>query len=193
MRQLGEGFHTLCSPPQPMWDITIHPPSGLSVLARTRSFLDVRLLPNLPPYGRPASLQAHCLVSTPLRRITRRLTHRSVSGYDTICNDPGPPLSDIVLFRVFLSGLSSLGFSFQASLKGPPLSDIVLFRVFLSGLSSLGFSFQAPLKGLKRVVRGKFPHSGCFVLLPKDITILILSVEIIFIGDLFLEIFILLV
>ena len=29
----------VCSPPQPMWDITIHPSSGPSVLAGTRSFI----------------------------------------------------------------------------------------------------------------------------------------------------------
>ena len=49
----------------------------------------------------PASLLAHCLVSTPLRGIARRLAHRPVSGSDTICNVQDSPLANIVLFGLF--------------------------------------------------------------------------------------------
>ena len=56
------------------------------------------------PLG-PASLLAHRLVSTPLRGTARRLTHRPVSGSDTISNDPDPPLADIVLFGLPLKAL----------------------------------------------------------------------------------------
>ena len=55
----------------------------------------------------PASLLAHRLVSTPLRVTARRPTHRLVTGSDTICNDPNPPLADIVLFGLSLSGFPS--------------------------------------------------------------------------------------
>ena len=94
-----------------MWDRPqIHPPLGYnpspfgtSVLADTLSFLQsmwdrsqIHLLLG------PASLLARRLVSTPLRGTARRLTHRPVSGSNTICNDPDPPLADIVLFGLSL-------------------------------------------------------------------------------------------
>ena len=41
----------------------------------------------------------------PLGGLASSLTHRSVTGSDTICNSPSPPLANIVLF-----GLSLLGF-----------------------------------------------------------------------------------
>ena len=78
----------VCSPPQPMWDITIHPPSGPSVLASTLSFLQSTWdRPQIHPLWGPASLLAHRLMSTPLRGRARRLTHRPVFDSDTICND----------------------------------------------------------------------------------------------------------
>ena len=122
----------VCSPPQPMWDITIHlegfhtlingglfssptnvghhnpPPFGVQ-RPRWHSFLppiDVGPPPNPPPLG-PASLLAHRLVSTLLRGTARRLAHRPVSGSDTICNDPDPPLADIVFFGLSLSSFPS--------------------------------------------------------------------------------------
>ena len=55
----------------------------------------------------PAFLLVHRLVSTPLRGTARRLAHRPVSDSDTICNNPGPPLADIVLFGLFLSDFPS--------------------------------------------------------------------------------------
>ena len=43
-----------------------------------------------------SSSQAHRLVSTPLRGSISSLAHRPVSGSDTICNSPSPPLENIV-------------------------------------------------------------------------------------------------
>ena len=78
------------SPPQPMWDLTLHPPppSGLSILAST-------------------SLRIY-----PLRGIASLLTHHLVSSFDTVCNGPSPPLADIFLF-----GLSLWTFSFGVPLN----------------------------------------------------------------------------
>jgi len=53
-----------------------------------------------PPLG-PASLLTHRLVSTLLQGTARRLAHRPMSGSNTICNGPNPPLADIVLFVFF--------------------------------------------------------------------------------------------
>ena len=77
--------------------------------SRWHSFLppiDVGPPLNPPPFG-ASVLTAHHLVSTPIRGTTRRLTHRPVSGSDTICNNPCPPLADIVLFGLSLSGFLS--------------------------------------------------------------------------------------
>ena len=67
-----------------MWDITIHPPSGPSVLTST------------PP-----------CVLTLIRETASSLTHSLVSGSDTICNDLRPPLTDTVLFGFSLSGFKT--------------------------------------------------------------------------------------
>ena len=104
--RLGEGFHThinggLFSSPN---NVGHHNPPlfGPSVLAGTLSFLQsIWDRPQIHPLWGPASLLAHYLVSTPLRRTTRRLAHRPMSGSDTICNGPNLPLADIVLFELF--------------------------------------------------------------------------------------------
>ena len=44
------------------------------------------------------SLLAHRLVFTPLWGSAASLTYRPVSGFDTICNGPSPPLAYIVFF-----------------------------------------------------------------------------------------------
>ena len=106
---LGEGFHTLIngglfSSPT---NVGHHNPLpfGPSVLAGTLSFLQSMWdRSQIHPLWGPASLLAHSLVSTPLRRTAKRLAHRPVSGSDTICNGPDPPLVDIVLFGLSLSG-----------------------------------------------------------------------------------------
>ena len=110
-RLLERGFHTLIrlfrSPPQPTWDLTIHPPLGRSVPVGTRSLLQQMWdLPNPPPLG-PASLLAHRLVSTPLRVSASSLAHCLVSSSNTICNDPSSPLADIVIFGLSLPGFLS--------------------------------------------------------------------------------------
>ena len=96
----------VCSPPQPMWDITIHPPSGPSVLVGTLSFLQSMWdRPQIhPPLG-PSVLTGTLPRVYPLRGTARRLAPRPVSGSETICNGLDPPLTDIVLF----------GLSFRAS------------------------------------------------------------------------------
>ena len=105
---LGEGFHALINgglfSSQPMWDITIHPHSRPSVLAGTLSFLQSMWDRSQihPPLG-PSILTDTSPCVYPLRGIARRLAHRSVSGSNTICNNPDPPLADIILFRLFLS------------------------------------------------------------------------------------------
>ena len=105
----------VCSPLQLMCDITIHPfraqsqstPLGPNVLASTHLFLQSMWdrPPNPSPLG-PASLLTHRFVSIPLRGTARRLAHRPVSGSNTNCNAPDPPLADIVLFG--LSGFHTL-------------------------------------------------------------------------------------
>ena len=101
-------------PPQPMWDLTIHLPSVPSVFAGTRSLLQSMWDPPIYHLQGPASLMAHCLVSTPLQGSASSLAHRTVSGSDTICNSPSPPLADIVLFglslKVFKTRLQGRGF-----------------------------------------------------------------------------------
>ena len=64
------------SPPQPMWDLIIHPPFGPSVLTSTRSLLQSMWDPSInPPLGQK-SLLAHRLVSTPLWDSTSLMAHR---------------------------------------------------------------------------------------------------------------------
>ena len=93
-------------PPQPMRDITIHHPSGPSVLAGTLSFLQSMWdCPEIyPPLG-PSVFTGTPPRVYPLRGTARRLAHRPVSGSGTICNGPDPPLADIVLFGLPLKAL----------------------------------------------------------------------------------------
>ena len=114
-RLLGEGFHTLIngglfSSPT---NVEHHnPPPFGAQRPRWHSFLppiDVEPPPNPPPLG-PSVLTGTPPCVYPLRGTARRLAHCPVSGSDTICNDPDPPLADIVLL-----GLSLSGFPFRAS------------------------------------------------------------------------------
>ena len=75
----------LRSPPQPMWDLTIHPSSGPNILACTRSPLQSMSFPSLVDVG-----------------VTSLLAHYPVSGFNTICNSSSPSLANIVLFRLSL-------------------------------------------------------------------------------------------
>ena len=97
-----------CYPPQPTWDITIHlhsrPASSLALfLSSNRCGTATKST----PLRGPTSLLAHRFVSTFLRWTARKLAHRPVSGSDTICNGPDPPLANIVLFGLSLSGFPS--------------------------------------------------------------------------------------
>ena len=89
----------VCSPPQPMWDITIHPPSRPSVLAGTLSFQQSMWdRPQIHPFfgaQRPYWHTASCLPPFGEQREGRHIVREP--GSDTICNDPDPPLADIVL------------------------------------------------------------------------------------------------
>ena len=62
---------------------------------------------NPPPFGAQRPLLVHCLVSTPLRDSTSSLAHRLVSGSNTNCSGPNPPLANIVFSKLFLSGFPS--------------------------------------------------------------------------------------
>ena len=84
------------SPPNP-------PPFGASIFTGTRSFLQSMWDPPNPPL-----LGSSVLIDTlshiyPLWGTTFSLEHSPVSDSDTICNDPDPPLANIVLFRLFPS------------------------------------------------------------------------------------------
>ena len=85
----------------------VHPPSGLNLLADTHSLLQSMWDSPIHPFQGIASLLAHHLMSTPLRGSTSSLAHRPMSGIDTICNGPNPPLTDVVLFGLSLSGFPS--------------------------------------------------------------------------------------
>ena len=89
------------SPPQSMWDITIRPLRG------------------------PASLLAHSLMSMPHWGSTFSMTHRLVSGSDSICNSPSLPLADIVLFGLSLKNFKThlLGRGFHALIKNVSFSS----------------------------------------------------------------------
>ena len=95
----------LCSPPQPTWDLTIHSLSGPSVLAGTCSLLQLMWNPPTHSLWGPSSLLAHRLVSTPLQGSASSLTHRSVSGSDTICNKPKSTASKYYPLWAFPFGL----------------------------------------------------------------------------------------
>ena len=110
---LGEGFHTLINGGLFSSPINVghHNPPPLrgptSSLALFPSSNRCGTAPKSTPLWAPASLLAHRLVSTPLRGTARRLAHRPMSGSDTICNGPDPPLADNVLFGLSLSGFPS--------------------------------------------------------------------------------------
>ena len=85
-------FH---SPPQPIWDLKIHPPLGPSVLTGTRSLLQSMWDPPIHPPSRPNILTGTPPRVHPLRDSASSLAHRPVSG-------PSPLLADIILFGLSL-------------------------------------------------------------------------------------------
>ena len=90
-----------CSPSQPIWDLIIHPLQGPA------SWLTLDLFSNRcgtlqsTSFLGPVSLLAHRLLSTPFRGSTFSLTHRPVSGSDTIWNSPKPTASRYCPLWVF--------------------------------------------------------------------------------------------
>ena len=102
------------SPTQPMWDLTIYPPSGPNVLASTRSPSPIDVgHPNPPPSG-PSVLAGTPSHIHPFWGSASSLAHHPVSSFDTICNSSSPPLANIVLFglslKVFKTCLLRRGF-----------------------------------------------------------------------------------
>ena len=59
----------------------------------------------------------------------RRLAHRSMSGFDIICNAPDPPLADIVLFGLSLSGFPQ---GFKTRLLGEGFHTLINGVLFSS-------------------------------------------------------------
>ena len=111
-----------CSPLQPIWNLPIHPLLGQR--PRWDSF------PSLINVG------SH---NPPLRGPTCSLTHHPVSGSDTICNSPSPPLAYIVLFGFFLSGFPSrflLGRDFYTLIKNASFSSPTNMRSHMTFLKA---------------------------------------------------------
>ena len=100
-----------------------HNPPSFSTqrLPGTRTFLQSMW----DPHRGPTSLLAHCLMSTPLRRIASSLAHRPVTGSNTICNGPSPSLADIVLFELSLKVFKTclLGRGFHTLIKSVSFSS----------------------------------------------------------------------
>ena len=98
--------------------------------------------PNPPP------LRPSVLVSTPPRvhlpqGSASSLAHCPMSGSDTICNGPSPPLADIILFGLSLSGFSSSFENAYARERVPhPYKECF---VLLS--NSCGISQSTPIQG----------------------------------------------
>ena len=96
--------------------------------------------PNPPSFGAQHPT-GHRLVSTPLRGTASPLAHRSVSGSNTICNGPSPPLADIVLFGLPLKALTrQLGEGFHTLING------VLLGCFVHLPNQCGRSQSNPLR-----------------------------------------------
>ena len=101
--------NTICnSPTSQLVDIVL---LGLSLLGFPSRFKNASTRERFPhPYKECfVSLSNRCGISqsTPLRGPTSSLAHRSVSSSNTICNSLSPPLADIVLFGLSVSGFPS--------------------------------------------------------------------------------------
>ena len=79
--------------------------------------IDVGSLPNPPPLG-PSVLTGTPPHVYPLRGTASLLTHCPVFGSDTICDDPGPPLADIILLGLSLAGFPLKVFKTRLLRKG---------------------------------------------------------------------------
>ena len=113
------------SPPQPMWDLTIHSPSGPSVLTDTRSLLQSMWDPSIHPLvGTPARVH-------PLQGSASLLAHHTVSGFGTICNGPSLLSTASKYCPLWI-------FPFRFSLK--VFKTRVLGRGFLTLIKNVSFS-----------------------------------------------------
>ena len=113
-----------------MWDLTIHPSSGPNIFIDTQLLFTTDVGSHNPPPSEPSVLTG-ALSSLPsmwdppiqftppsrpiihvhpLRVSASSLAHCPVSGSNTIYNNSSPPLADIVLFRLPISGFSSMFF-----------------------------------------------------------------------------------
>ena len=100
---------TLCPPPSRLSLLARShnpPPSGPSILTSIRFLLQSMWDHQSTP------LEASILAVTPprvlpLRVLASSLAHYPVLGSDTNCNSLSPPLTDIILFVVSLSGFPS--------------------------------------------------------------------------------------
>ena len=102
-----------------MWDLTIHTLQGpMSSLTLVPFYNRCGTPQSTPPSG-PTSLLTHRLLSTLFRGLASSLAQCSVSGSDTVCNGPSPPLADIVLFGLSLSCFHTLikNVSFSSPIK----------------------------------------------------------------------------
>ena len=113
------------SPPQSMWDLTIHPLQGPASLLTLVPFSNRCGTPPNPPPSGPSILTGTPPRVYPLRGTTSSLSHRSVSGSDTICNGPSLPLADIVIFRLPLKvfKMRLLRRGFHTLIKGVSFSS----------------------------------------------------------------------
>ena len=111
-RLLGRGFHAFIK------KVSFSSPANVGISQSTSLRGPASLLalvslsnrcgtPQFTPLKGPTSLLAHCLVSIPLWDSTSSLARCPVSGFDTICNDPSPPLVDIILFKLSLPSFPS--------------------------------------------------------------------------------------
>ena len=114
------------SPPQPMWDLTIHP----SILARTHSLSQSMWDPLIHPFEAQHSCWhiASCPPPFGVQPLSPSLAHHPVFNSNTICNSSSPPRTDIVLF----------GFSLLNSLK--VLKRVLLGRGFHTLIKNVSLS-----------------------------------------------------
>ncbi|KAG7013676.1 hypothetical protein SDJN02_23843, partial [Cucurbita argyrosperma subsp. argyrosperma] len=105
-----EGFHTLVNGGLFSFPTNVGhhnpPPSAPSVLA-VPSSNRCGTTPKSTPFG-PSVLTGTPPHTYPIRGTARRLTHSPMSGTDTICNGPDPPLADIVAYLLTVMLVTSM-------------------------------------------------------------------------------------
>ena len=114
-----------------MWDITIH------LLRGQRPTIKSTPLCGQHPY------LAHRLVSTPFKE-GRESWH--IVSSDTICDNPDPPLADIVLFGLSLSGFSPQ--DYKTRLLGEGFHTLIN-GVLFSSPTNMGHHNNEPISGMQ--------------------------------------------